>query len=86
MPDNQFYGWFDDAQQTKATFDPPRDGPCLFCGRAIDPADVRTHSIMHKRPEYAKRSYFYRTHRTCDDRSPSQMDDAVFEMIERNGD
>lgn len=83
-----FYGWFDDASQTEnsPSYDPPHDGPCLFCGKAITPEDVRTHSIMYVGPIYAKRSYFYRTHRTCDEASETGMDGAIFEMISRNGD
>ncbi len=82
-----FYGWYDDATQTEPTYEPPRGGPCLFCGGAITPGDVRTHSIMAV-GEYARRSYFYRTHRTCaeHDKSPNGMDDFIFDMIRRNGD
>ena len=87
---NQFYGWYDDATQAAGnpTYDPPHDGPCGFCGKAIEPDDVRTHSIMYLSPSYAKRAYFYRTHRTCAERDKSGigMDDFIFEMIARNGD
>jgi hypothetical protein len=61
---NRIYGWFDDSDQIDPTCEPPRDAPCLFCGLPIYAADVRTHAILH-RGEYAARSYFYRTHRTC---------------------
>jgi len=88
MPNNMIYGWFDDADQTAPTYDPPRDAPCLFCGHAIESGDVRTHSLMHAGPVYAKRSYFYRTHRTCAeaDQTETEMDDVIFGMIARNGD
>lgn len=86
MSDNQFYGWFDDATQQKPSYEPPRDAPCLFCGSKIGPDDVRTHSIMMEAPQYAKRSYFYRTHRTCAEKSGRNNDDFIFEMIARNGD
>lgn len=84
----QFYGWFDDETQVNPTYDPPHDGPCLFCGVKIAADNVRTHSIMYQGKVYAKRSYFYRTHRTCADADKTGvgMDDAVFEMIARNGD
>jgi hypothetical protein len=83
---NQVYGYFEDPQGPP-TYDPPHDGPCLFCGGKIDPAsDVRTHSLTYQGREYAQRSYFYRTHRTCDDKEPNGMDEPVFRMIERNGD
>lgn len=86
MKDNLFYGWFDDAEQEKPSYDPPHYGPCLFCGRAIRPEDIKTHSIL--RDGYAERCYFYRTHKSCADRDRTHiaMDDIVFSMIERNGD
>lgn len=86
-PGNSFYGWFDDAEQEVPSYDPPHDGPCLFCGRLLAVNDVRTHSIMVV-SGYANRSYFYRTHRTCAETDPSHtaMDGVVFDMIARNGD
>jgi len=90
MPDNLFYGWFDDATQpaNKPSFDPPHDGPCLFCGTAITVNDVRTHSIMYQAQSYAKRAYFYRTHRTCAeaDKTGTGVDNIIFDMIAKNGD
>jgi hypothetical protein len=83
---NRFYGWLDDPDQTIPTHEPPRDAPCPYCGIAIRDDDVRTHSLMWKGPVYAKRSYFYRTHRTCDDAKPNAMDGFILDMIERNGD
>jgi hypothetical protein len=89
MSDNQFYGWFDDATQTTATYDPPHDAPCPFCGCKITANDVRTHN-MAMGGQYAPRSYFYRTHRTCSDTDKTvghtAMDEFIFTMIERNGD
>ena len=61
MEENRIYGWFDDPTQTVPSHDPPHDAPCLFCGEAIIPDDVRTHSLTPTEG-YAKRSYFYRTH------------------------
>jgi hypothetical protein len=85
---NCIYGWFDDPEQDTPTYDPPRDAPCLFCGNPVHNDDVRTHSLMWDGPVYAKRSYFYRTHRTCAESDPTHtaMDGIVFRMIERNGD
>lgn len=87
--DNQFYGWYDDPDQPidQPTYEPPRDGPCLLCGTAINPDDVRTHSLMLAGPhaQYANRSYFYRTHASCADKHEAP-DGFIFEMIERNGD
>lgn len=90
MPDNAFYGWYDDATQAKdrPTYDPPHNAPCPFCGCAIDEEnDVRTHSLMYV-GEYAARSYFYRTHRTCAEKDPTHtaMDGFILDMIARNGD
>lgn len=86
MGENLIYGWFDDASQTEPTHDAPHDAPCLFCGRGIHADDVRTHSLMYS-GQYAARSYFYRTHRTCAERHGSlTMDGFVFDMIARNGD
>src|SRR5580692_4978857 len=85
MSDQKIFGWFDDAGQTVPSHDPPHDAPCLFCGRPITPDDVRTHGLMYVEPEYAKRSYFYRTHRTCSETDPTHTacDGIVFDMIER---
>jgi hypothetical protein len=93
MSEQAFYGWFDDATQQAPTYEPPRDAPCPYCGKPITPDDVRTHSLMMA-TGYANRSYFYRTHRTCDETAnadtskavTSGMDDFIFAMIERNGD
>ena len=83
---NVFYGWFDDAGQTTPTSDIPDDGPCLFCGRPITATDVRSYAIMPVK-DYARRSYFYRTHRTCAVKWPDKsMDEFIFDMIDRNGD
>lgn len=85
---NQFYGYYDDPDQPmeKPSYDPPHDAPCPYCGRSITPDDVRTHSLMYAGPMYAKRSYFYRTHRTCDEASDKGMDGFILDMVERNGD
>ena len=86
MSDNAFYGWFDDASQTEPTYDPPRDAPCLLCGRRIVADDVRTHSLMHS-GVYGARSYFYRTHRTCSEANGNlTIDGIILNMIARNGD
>lgn len=84
---NAIYGWFDDPDQTEPSYTPPRGAPCLFCGSPVTADDVRTHSLMYQ-GQYAARSYFYRTHRTCAERDQTEtaMDDFVLEMIGRNGD
>ncbi len=83
---NAIYGWFDDLAQTEPSHEPPRDAPCLYCGFQIHEADVRTHNLMFSH-QYAARSYFYRTHRTCaeQDTSGVGMDGFVLNMIARSG-
>lgn len=87
-----FYGWFEDASQPfgsgTASYDPPHDAPCLFCGAPITSDDVCTHSLMYEAPAYAKRSYFYRTHRSCAETDPTHTvkDGFVLDMIAFNGD
>ena len=86
----RLWGWFDEAGQTEATYDPPHDAPCPYCLAPITPIDVRTHSIMYQDAAYAKRSYFYRTHRTCAQdarvRGDESMDGRIFDAIEKAGD
>lgn len=87
-----FYGYHEDPAGTVPDFEPPRDAPCLYCGKPVHAEDVRTHSLMYASPTYAKRSYFYRTHRTCDEKYgpahelPHGTDHIILEMIARNGD
>lgn len=85
-----FYGWFDDSTQTEPSYSPPLGGPCPLCGRTITliTDDVRTHSLMYQGEQYAKRSYFYRTHRTCaeQDETKTAADGFILDMIARNGD
>ena len=83
---NVVYGWFDDPGQIEPSYEPPRDAPCLFCGRPVHADDVRTHSLITMR-EYGVRSYFYRTHRTCAeiDGRDTAMDGFVLNMIARRG-
>jgi hypothetical protein len=84
---NIFYGWFDDRGQQCPTYAPPRDAPCPYCGHPIHAEDVRTHNLMYQ-GQYAARSYFYRTHKTCDndDQTQTAMDGFILNMIARNGD
>ncbi len=86
--ENVFYGWFDDVDQERPTYEPPHDAPCPFCGKVVHAGDVRTHNLILEGPVYAKRSYFYRTHRTCAeaDATKTAMDGFILDMIARNGD
>ena len=83
-----FYGYFENAQDQTPAYGPPRDAPCPFCGKPVHADDVRTHNLMYSSPAYAKRSYFYRTHRTCAEKDPTHtaMDGFILDMIARNGD
>jgi hypothetical protein len=88
MNNQEFYGYFENAQDEKPAYEPPRDALCPFCGKRIFAEDVRTHILMYFGPAYAKRSYFYRTHRTCAEKDPTHtaMDGFILDMIARNGD
>ena len=85
-----FYGWFDDPSQTEPSYSPPLGAPCPLCGKTITllEDDIRTHNLMYQGAQYAKRSYFYRTHRTCAERDPTHTaaDGFILDMIARNGD
>ena len=77
---NMIYGWFDSAGQTVPAYDPPHDAECPYCGEPCTPTDVRTHSLLIEGAD--ERSYFYRTHRTCDERSrANNMDGSVIDRI-----
>lgn len=84
-----FYGWFDDPTQTEPTYSPPLDAPCPLCGHRIESfsGDVRTHNLMYV-GAYAKRSYFYRTHKSCAEKETTgtAVDGFILDMIKRNGD
>jgi hypothetical protein len=80
MP-NEIYGWFDDAKDEPA-YDPPHDAPCLYCGLPLTSDGVRTHSVMSMYG--AERSYFYRTHRTCDTAAtPDQKQATMCGVLDR---
>jgi hypothetical protein len=86
-----FYGYFENAQDKAPAHEPPRDCPCLYCGKPVTAQDVRSHNLMFSSRTYAQRSYFYWTHRTCDEaHGPSHKDGGpdhiILEMIARNGD
>jgi hypothetical protein len=89
---DKIYGWYDRADQPidQPTYNPPFDAPCLYCGSALTDSDVRTHSMMAMPDTGPARSYFYRTHRTCDERSKARgqpsMDGVVWDAIKHNGD
>ena len=55
MAEQIFYGYFEDTCD-KPDFEPPRDAPCLYCGKPVHAEDVRTHNLMYSAGSYAKRS------------------------------
>lgn len=61
---SDLYGWFDDCYADKPAYDPPHNAPCPYCGDPMNLSDIRTHSFVAA--SGGTRSYFYRTHRTCD--------------------
>lgn len=84
-----FYGWFDDPTQEEPSYSPPLGGPCLLCGKLMAWNDeVRTHSLMYQGAAYAKRSFFYRTHKICaeKDETHTAADGFILDLIKRNGD
>lgn len=85
----RIYGWYDRPDQPvdQPTYNPPFDSPCPYCSKPLTDDDMRTHSIMPLSNLGAAngRSYFYRTHKTCDemafDKSRYAVDSLVFEQI-----
>lgn len=77
----RLYGWYSAADQPSAEpdYDPPHDAPCPYCGDPLTPDDVRTHSFTQA--SQPTRSYFYRTHRTCDDAALDSAQQSVFSGI-----
>lgn len=55
------FGYFDDASQTKPTFDPGLDVLCPFCLKQLS-RPLRTTSFLAIGDN---RSFFYRAHRDC---------------------
>ena len=80
----QFVGWFDSAEQTEPTYEPPFPGPCIVCMKPMSADDVRTYSLMWADRAYNK-SVFYRMHRTCaESLTPAELgayDGAVLDAI-----
>lgn len=89
--DQVLYGFFEGMGDVPE-YTPPRDAPCLYCGKPVHAADVRTHSLIYASKSYAQRSYFYRTHASCDEKHgpahvlPNGTDHIILDMIARNGD
>ena len=85
----RLWGWFDDPNQTDGTYEPPHDAPCPYCFAPMTADDVRTHNLMEASSSYAKRSYFFRTHRTCDNDAEKRGEDItgrILDAIAKAGD
>lgn len=77
------YGWYSNACQHPAApdHDPPHDAPCPYCGAQLADDDVRTHSFVTREAGPDDRSWFYRTHRSCDVSAGPAARQAVFELV-----
>jgi len=61
---NHLIGFFDDAAQAKATYDPGLEVPCIVCYKPLSPP-MTTISVMPQ--ELREKSLFYRAHKSCYD-------------------
>ncbi len=77
----KMYGWFSSPDQEVPDYDPPRNAPCPHCGEPLHEGDVRTHSFANI--DGGNRSYFYRTHKTCDLEASDSIRDAMTEAVIR---
>jgi len=86
---NDVYGWYDNAEQPKnqPSYDPGFYVPCLYCGEPLTDDNVRTHSFSAMTD--GSKSYYYRTHRTCDEQATEKEKTsiwhAVMQRIEKDG-
>jgi hypothetical protein len=74
------YGWFDKAD-APPVYEPPLDTPCPYCGLPCTDDDVRTHSFVSLERRAGRRSYFYRTHQTCDDQASEGEQESIFNGV-----
>lgn len=77
----EILGYYDSADQPKdqPTVDPWPNAECPYCSRIISEFDCRTHSFMNEK--HRRRSWFYRTHKTCDENTTQQQRDELFDKI-----
>lgn len=80
---SNLFGWYSSADQEpdRPDHDPPHDAPCPYCGDPLNPDDVRTHSFVAQESNPGDRSYFYRTHRTCDDAATEAEKQSIFDAV-----
>ena len=72
-------GYFDDPLQTKPKYDPPVNLPCPYCKEPMHHFDVRTIGFMNAK--HRTRSWFYRVHKSCDEKKTQEQRDALFYMM-----
>ena len=76
------FGWFDGPNAKDPAHDPGiESGICALCGKQLSPPVV-TASIL---PDGLNRSYFYRTHKSCDLRATDddryEIDSMLVDML-----
>ena len=63
------FGWFDDPSQTKPAHDPGEAGLCPVCGWPVGKHSIdnplKTISIAAFKLEFRDRSFFFRAHKNC---------------------
>jgi hypothetical protein len=72
-------GYFDQPGQTIPAYDPPVDLPCPYCEEPMNRFNIRTHGFMNTR--HRRRSWFFRTHRTCDEKASEEQKNKLFESM-----
>lgn len=76
---DSIFGYFERPDQTKPTYDPGLDALCPHCLKKLE-APVRTMSLMLPGDN---RSFFYRTHRACDENAtPEQVMEIESSLID----
>jgi len=71
-------GYYDspDQKMGEAPVNPPIDLPCPYCRFPMSEMNIRTHGFMNAKSRL--KSFFYRTHKTCDEKASSAEQEHVF--------
>jgi len=77
---NGMIGFFDNAEQSDPTYDPPHNAPCVVCGEPVC-HPMKTISLMWQDGADNK-SYFYRSHKACYEKNPAAADKAALDLIQ----
>lgn len=74
-------GYYDspDQKQGEAPVNPSIDLPCPYCNFPMSEMNIRTHGFMNMK--HRLRSYFYRTHKTCDEKATPEQQQHVFDNM-----